>query len=101
MQKANNDMKRRNFLKRIGQTIAGVVVAPKALAVIPKQDTECHPFEPLRSMDDFEVLMKRVHDRCEGMEYLRQDIIRSEKEHEEIIRAMLKKHNFPKEHIMG
>jgi len=115
-------MDRRGFLKRIGQTIAGLtVVLGVAKAKEPfafdlesegRQELtddekmanailECYeelgrPIGPLAQLR--KEMRKRNQPYC--IDFVTQDIIRSDEEYDEFIKAYLKRYNFPKEQLM-
>jgi len=115
-------MDRRGFLKRIGQTIAGLAIVPSAAKAnnpAPKDSVDLESdwieyledkFTKLSEPPPFESEFNRVQrDKMflRGMSkafankvMTYQDILRTEEEYEEYIRAIVKAHNFPKEKIM-
>jgi len=103
------DMDRRGFLKRIGQTVAGLtgvlgVAKAKEPKLTPNKyylkittfEGEIVAIIPIpdyitEEVPDFSFFITLASD---------QDIIRSDEEYDEFIKAYLKRYNFPKEQLM-
>jgi len=100
---------RRGFLKRIGQTVAGLT---GVLGVAKAKEPKLTPNKYYLKITTFEgeiVAIIPIPDYIteEVPDYSffitlasEQDILRTEEEYEEYIRAIVKAHNFPKEKIM-